>query len=88
MSYGVPVMCLDAGGPSFSVTDETGIKIKPINPTQTINDMVKALIKLANNPKLREKMGKAAIDRVKKEFLWKNKRDLFKRIYLEVESKK
>jgi glycosyltransferase involved in cell wall biosynthesis len=84
MSYGVPVVCLDAGGPSFSVTEKTGIKIKSINPNQTIKSITNALIKLANNPDLREQMGKMAIERVKIEFLWENKKKLFKRIYSEV----
>lgn len=84
MSFGVPVICLDIGGPGFSVTEKTGIKIKPINPNQTIECIVESLIKLAKNPKLREKMGRDAIERVKKEFLWENKQKLFKRIYSEV----
>lgn len=59
MAAGIPVVCLDYGGPGEMVTDECGIKVKPVNPEQTVKELADALLKLANDPELRKKMGEA-----------------------------
>lgn len=83
MAHGIPVVCLDCGGPGYNVPDSAGIKVKPINPKQTIEDLSDALIKLAKDKKLREKMGKAGIQTVKEKFLWKHKEKQYKKYYQE-----
>lgn len=66
MSCGLPIITTDYGGPSFSVTGECGIKIKPTNISTYIDDLVRAILLLADDSQLRLKMGinarKRAVD--------------------------
>jgi len=88
MACGLPVVCLDYGGPGEMVTDECGIKVKPITPEQTINDLADALLKLANDPELRRKMGEAGRRRVQEHYTWGKKGEFIKKVYEEVLEKK
>jgi len=58
MACSLPVVVLDYGGPSYSVTKKCRIKIKPANPLNVINDISNAVLFLLLNKKIREKMGK------------------------------
>lgn len=84
MAAGLPVVCLDYGGPAEMVTEECGIKVKPITPEQTINDLAEALLKLANDPELRRKMGEAGSRRVMEHYTWEKKREFIRKVYKEV----
>ncbi len=84
MATGLPVVCLDYGGPGEVVTDECGIKVKPITYKQTINDLAEALLKLANDPELRKRMGEAGRRRVKEHYTWEKKGEFIRKIYEEV----
>lgn len=84
MACGLPVVCLDFGGPGEMVTDECGIKVNPINPEQTIRELADALLKLANDPELRKKMGKAGRKRVEEYYTWDKKGEFIKKVYEEV----
>jgi glycosyltransferase involved in cell wall biosynthesis len=81
MACGLPIICLDYGGPGEMVTDECGIKVKPITPEQTINDLADALLKLVNDPELRRKMGEASRRRVREHYTWEKKGEFIKKIY-------
>jgi len=81
MISGLPVICLDIAGPKEIISEDCGIKIKPINPTQTINDLAEALLKLANDPKLRKKMGEAGRRRVQEYYTWDKKGEFIKKLY-------
>lgn len=81
MACGLPVVCLDYGGPGEMVTEECGFKIKPITPEQTINDLAEALLKLANDPDLRRKMGNAGRKRVMEHYTWEKKGEFIKKVY-------
>jgi glycosyltransferase involved in cell wall biosynthesis len=55
MACGLPIICADKGGPADIVVNmETGIKVQPNN----LNDSVKAIKYLIDNPQIAEKMGK------------------------------
>ncbi len=84
MAAGLPVVCLDYGGPGEMVTDECGIKVKPIIPDQTIKDLSDALLKLANDPELRKKMGQAGRKRVEEHYTWEKKGEVIRKVYEEV----
>jgi len=81
MAAGLPVVCLDYGGPGEMVTEECGIKVKPVTLEQTINDLAEALLKLANDPELRKKMGEAGRRRVKTMYSWNKKGEAIKELY-------
>jgi len=84
MAASLPVVCLDYGGPGEMVTDECGIKVKPLNPDQTIKDLSDALLKLANDSELRKKMGEAGKRRVEEFYTWEKKGEFIKQVYEEV----
>ncbi len=84
LSLGVPVICLDIGGPSDIVTDECGIKVRPTTPSQTILDLSKALEKLVIDKNLREKMAENARRRALEDYNWNKKGQLIQEIYEEI----
>lgn len=81
MAAGRPVICLDLGGPALQVTEETGIKVPAISPEQAVRDLAAAMHKLAADPDLRARMGRADRERVERDFDWHKKCDLMMRIY-------
>lgn len=76
-----PVLCFDLGGPGMQVTDETGYKLSPDTPEQSINSLAEAMIKIANDYNLSKKMGEAARSRVIKHFDWEQKGVWINKIY-------
>jgi glycosyltransferase involved in cell wall biosynthesis len=84
MAAGLPVICLDYGGPGEMVTDECGIKVKPITLEQTIKDLADALLKLANDPEMRKRLGEAGRKRVEEYYTWEKKGEFIKEIYEKV----
>jgi len=86
MAAGRPVICLDLGGPGFQVTEETGIKIFPSNPEQTIADFTLAMRQLANDPKKRGEMGKKGRERAATEYTWANLGNIYTSYYAKVAS--
>ncbi len=70
MAQSKPVICFDMAGPGLHVTETSGIKIKPTNPKQAVADMAEAIERLNGDRALREQLGKGALERIKKEYLW------------------
>jgi glycosyltransferase involved in cell wall biosynthesis len=81
MASGRPVICLDLGGPALQVTEETGIKVKASTTVGVVADLAKAILRLAEDPDLRVRMGKASRQRVEEHFDWVGKGDFMSRIY-------
>jgi glycosyltransferase involved in cell wall biosynthesis len=81
LAAGRPVVCLDLGGPAYLVTDETGIKVRADAPEQSIQDLSAALARLAADPDLRARLGKAGQQRVKEHFNWNKKGEFLREIY-------
>ncbi|MBF2048586.1 MAG: glycosyltransferase [Elainella sp. C42_A2020_010] len=84
MAAGRPVICLDLGGPAIQVTSETGVKIAAHHPEQVIQDLSVAMIQLANDPDLREQMGKAGQKRILAGFSWQSKAERWAKFYQEI----
>ena len=84
MAAGMPVICLDLGGPSVQVTSETGIKISARSTEQVINDMANAMFKLVKEPNLRCEMGDNGRKRIKEHFTWEKKGEFIDHLYSEV----
>ncbi|MBD1928903.1 glycosyltransferase family 4 protein [Trichocoleus sp. FACHB-90] len=80
MAAGRPVICLNLGGPAVQVTEETGIKVAAENPEQTVSDLAKAMIRLAE-PQVRIRMGQAGRKRVQEVFDWELKETLLLNLY-------
>lgn len=84
MAAGRPVICLDLGGPAIQVTSETGVKVAAHKPEQVIQDLSVAMIQLANDPDLREQMGKAGQKRILAGFSWQSKAERWAKFYQEI----
>jgi glycosyltransferase involved in cell wall biosynthesis len=81
MAVGLPVICLDLGGPASQVREETGFKVPAIAPAQVVNDLMKAMLLLARDPDRRKCMGAAAQKRVAEYFDWDKKGEWIKSVY-------
>lgn len=69
MAAGLPVVCLDFGGPGVLVDERSGFKIRAVTPVEAVGGLHHALEALANDPALRVRMGQAARVRAG-EFVW------------------
>ena len=81
MAAGRPVVCLDLGGPGLQVTENTGIKVKATTAAQTVADLAKAFLRLAEDPELRVRIAGASRRRVEDHFDWVGKGDFMSGIY-------
>ena len=84
MAAGLPVICLDIGGPAVQVNSEVGRKIAAIAPDQAVEDLGMAMRELALDPDLRGRFGKAARQRVASEFTWEKKVEQLSKVYEQV----
>jgi glycosyltransferase involved in cell wall biosynthesis len=83
MASGIPVICLNTGGPGFHIQDEWGIKIEPKSPEYAINEMAKALERLYLDKDLRLRLGQAARKRAEEFYLWDRLGEKMQGIYEE-----
>jgi len=81
MATGVPVVCLDVGGPSILVSQDTGIRIPVSSPNRLVSDLAGAMLRLSEDTPLRMSMGRAARDRVLSDFTWRDKACRISSIY-------
>ena len=73
LSQGLPVVCLDLGGPGVIIDDSCGIKITTHkrNEKKIIKDLSTALLKLLNDPDALDKLRKGALNK-SSGFSWKH----------------
>jgi glycosyltransferase involved in cell wall biosynthesis len=81
MAAGRPVVCVDLGGPAVQVTTETGVKVPAAGPEQVVGDLAEAFSRLAGDPDLRVRFGRAAQRRAKLDFNWDTKGEWMNRVY-------
>ncbi len=84
MAAGVPVLCLDVGGPGFHVRPEWGIKVAPGDPETVVEGLAAALEDLAADDARRRAMGEAARRRAEEFYLWSRLGEQVETIYREV----
>jgi glycosyltransferase involved in cell wall biosynthesis len=70
LSCGLPVVCLDAGGPAVLVDPSCGFKVRPGEPQQVVEDLARSLDALARNPAMLRAMGQAAAMQAREKFSW------------------
>ncbi|WP_017717989.1 glycosyltransferase family 4 protein [Kamptonema formosum] len=80
MAAGRPVICLDLGGPATQITEETGIKVPAPDPDRAVLGLAEAMIRLAGDPVLRQRMGEAGQQRVREVFDWDVKGQFFAKL--------
>jgi glycosyltransferase involved in cell wall biosynthesis len=81
MATGLPVICLNLGGPAIQVTNETGFKVLAYNPEQSIQDLSEAIMLLASDSDLRKCMGQISKKIVREQYSWENKGYYLTKVY-------
>jgi glycosyltransferase involved in cell wall biosynthesis len=81
LSSGLPVVCLDAGGPALLVDPSCGFKVRPGAPQQVVEDLARALAALADDRRLARSMGQAAFHRAREHFSWTHQVSRMERLY-------
>lgn len=81
MAVGLPVIATNWGGPADYVDSACGILIEPTSREALVNGLTDAMLKLAQSPDLRLKMGRAGQERVRQHFDWERKVDRIIEIY-------
>lgn len=74
LSYGLPVVCLDLGGPGVVVDHSCGVVIstRGAAPSSVIEELSQALLTLAQQPDLRKRLTEGALARAR-EYEWQTR---------------
>ncbi len=88
MSFGLPVICLDWGGPGEMVDAGSGVKISVRNRAETVAALAAAFSRLKDLPELRRLLGQAGQKRVREHFRWDAKRALLESTYQQLLSRR
>src|SRR5206468_2647374 len=83
---GLPVVCLNIGGPAHLVPAGCGIRLEPTNLEETTQALAGALTRLLMSPDLRRSLGDAAKQHVAESQTWSAKAAAMESIYAEVRS--
>ncbi len=81
MASGLPVICLDSGGPGSHIQSEWGIKVSPADPESVAREMGQALSTLHDDEGLRIALGEAARKRAAEFYPWDAHGDRLREIY-------
>ena len=81
MAAGLPVICLDRGGPALSVNDDCGWKIEVRTRAGTCGALADAVRYYIRNPKMIRVHGDNAISRMSDEYNWSNKAERMLELY-------
>ena len=81
MASGLPVICLDSGGPGSHIRAEWGIKVSPSDPDRVALEMGCALRTLHDDEGFRASLGEAARKRAVEYYLWDALGDRLLEIY-------
>lgn len=81
MVRGLPVICMDWGGPGEMVDEKTGIKIPVTTPEAAVEDMARAIGRVGSERGIGETMGRAGRLRALEIFSWQAKRELLEKTY-------
>lgn len=84
LAGGLPVVCLKLGGPGELVDDSCGVRVLPGAPAQVVRGLARALLALADEPRLVERMSQAAERRARVQFSWQCQVARMEALYLMV----
>lgn len=83
MAAGMPSITLACGGPRVLADESCGFQIPVTNEREIVSSIAKAITHYADSPELRAQHATAAIERVRKHFLWEEKAKAMIRVYHE-----
>jgi glycosyltransferase involved in cell wall biosynthesis len=81
MARGVPVICLDWGGPGEMVDEHSGVKIPVRDRAETVASLAAAIARLNASPELCLALARAARERALRLFRWDAKAALLNTTY-------
>ncbi|MFB6612112.1 glycosyltransferase [Agromyces sp. NPDC056379] len=84
MSFGLPLVVCDRGGPAANVDESCAFRIPAVSPGQMSSDCASALRALASDPELRHRMGAAARTRAASTHLWAHRLERMTALYAAV----
>jgi glycosyltransferase involved in cell wall biosynthesis len=84
MSYGLPVVAADYGGPAAIIDPEVGVLVLCVDPEQFSAEIARAVGALAADPQARARLGEAGRGRILERYLWPAKIAALEQIYSEV----
>jgi glycosyltransferase involved in cell wall biosynthesis len=84
MAAGIPVVCLDYGGPAVLVDNSCGFKVHASTPVEAVEGLRAALRSLVVDRSLGVKLGKAGRQRAAEVFSWKSRVDRMLLCYKEM----
>lgn len=83
MAAGRPVICLDLGGPTIQVTEQTGYKIAAKEPDQVVGDLAEAMLSLVKEPHRLKTMSSTSRWHVANTYAWSIKGEQLSQQYFE-----
>jgi glycosyltransferase involved in cell wall biosynthesis len=87
MAMGLPVICLEIGGPAMQVTQETGYRVPATGPGQAVEDLAAAMRALAEDHDLFVSMRRASRIRAVEYYNWRHKGSQLTMFYREIMAK-
>lgn len=84
MWSGLPVVCLDIGGPASQVTPETGRAVPLTTPAETVAALGQAILELGSDDEKRARASEAARLRVEREYSRESQRDWLRGVYEDI----
>lgn len=84
MSFGLPMIVADRGGPGHVVNDNNGIRVPVTTPSEYPRQIARAIERLAEDSILRRHMGTAAREQIRSTYLWEKKAERMATIYEDV----
>ncbi|NVJ96672.1 MAG: glycosyltransferase family 4 protein [Alphaproteobacteria bacterium] len=84
LSFGLPVIAADRGGPGHVVDDSCGFKVPITSPDAFAADIASAIRTLHAMPALRARLGEGALERMQSIALWPQKIDRLITYYAEI----
>jgi glycosyltransferase involved in cell wall biosynthesis len=82
LASGLPVVCLDVGGPAVLVDASCGFLVRAGEPQHVVEALAQSLAALAGNPGLKRSMADAATRRARQHFSWTHQAARMESIYL------
>jgi glycosyltransferase involved in cell wall biosynthesis len=83
MAVGLPVIATKWGGPAEYVDETCGILVAPESRESLVAGLADAMERLASNPDLRRRMGKAGRRKIERFYTWDTKIDRILDFYRE-----
>jgi glycosyltransferase involved in cell wall biosynthesis len=84
LSRGLPVVCLDVGGPAESVTEEAGVRVPVGGFEETVAGIAAALARIAADDALHARLSAGALRRFEERHSWQRRADELRAVVRDV----